>query len=132
MGYVVLFAVVVGLFTVWMFADCMLHKTKNKIFWCVIIFTTFPLGPILYAAQRSKLIGEREFTVQTAQGPITQIDEAKSSSVTSQLIRSAGITLGVIMAAGGLLFVAWIVFLAIIFSGLSSGLSGGNWGGSSK
>ncbi len=112
-----LFTLIVLVFSAWMFLDCMLHKTKNKIFWAVIIVTTFPIGPVLYASQRAKLIGETKQELNTPTGTIVY-DSPNSVSGTSQLIRSIGMTLGVIMAVGGLLMVALIVFVRLGFSGV--------------
>jgi hypothetical protein len=114
-----LFFVGLLVFCLWMVIDCMQQPVKDKIFWAILMLVTGPIGAILYAINRDKLL-VRVHT--TPEGTIT-VPIGDTSSATSQVIKGIGMAIGVVLALAGLLIVGFIVLFITSFQSASSGSS---------
>jgi|GEM_PF-4410383 len=115
---------VLAAFVVWMLYDCLTHNVEEQFFWAAIILCTPPIGAIIYAIKRPKLIGE--YSAQTSNSNSTAGPPVVKSSTSSQLIKGVGMAIGIILGTAGMLFVGLIIIIWVSFS------SGGGLGGSSK
>ncbi len=117
-----LFLLGVIVFWCWMLVDCLTHPVRDKIFWAALILGTFGLGAVIYATQRGRLLGEMpQYNLVQGVSYNTQNDvPPPQQSVSSQLIKGIGMTIGVIFAVGGMLFVGFFVLLFFAFSSYGS------------
>lgn len=115
MGLLFLFGILV--FSVWMFIDCLTHDVKNKVFWAAIMLVTGPIGAIIYATQRPKLLGENAIVKWTSEGAI---EVPATASKSSRVIRNIGMTVGIVLGVGGLLFVGFIILFMSAMSSYGS------------
>lgn len=99
---------------------------KDKAFWVILILGTGPVGAFIYCIQRrSDLLEQQTDSVGKIITPagleIDAIDNrAVANSPYSNVVKSVGMAIGVILAVGGILFVGFFIFVAMAFSSYGS------------